>query len=212
MQHSTGGMPKQINVTVNVPRSFFVGIYKQGKPADAPEPDEAAIEGIKTAQLAQIEGQVKPLISTESAGLVTVNMIPDAMPMMGFGGCGGGAGSGTASNAGGAVAMLQGDWIKPIGLSLLAMVSLGLMFGMVRKATQQTPMPSIEELAGVPPVLAAEEELVGEAEATEATMAGVELDEDQMRTRKIAEQITEMVKTSPAEAANLFGRWIRKEG
>lgn len=207
-QQSAGGMPKQISVTVNVPRSFFVSIFKQGKPADTPEPDDAAIEAIKTAQLAQIEAQVKPLISTESAGVVTVHMIPDARALA----IAAGAMPGSASSGSNVLVSLDNGWIKPAGLSLLALASLGLMFGMVRKATQQTPMPTVQELAGVPPVLSTDEDLIGEADTSETTMAGVELNEDEIRTRKIAEQIAEMVKSSPAEAAGIFGRWIRKEG
>ncbi|MCX5661136.1 MAG: hypothetical protein NTW19_15730, partial [Planctomycetota bacterium] len=64
---------------------------------------------------------------------------------------------------------------------------------------------------GVPPSMPVDDDVVGEADAHDSTMAGVELDEAQIRTRKIAEQIGEMVKANPSEAATLFNRWIRKE-
>jgi flagellar biosynthesis/type III secretory pathway M-ring protein FliF/YscJ len=42
-------------------------------------------------------------------------------------------------------------------------------------------------------------------------MAGVELDEDDMRHRKIAEQIAEMIRGNPGEAATLVRKWVRTE-
>jgi flagellar biosynthesis/type III secretory pathway M-ring protein FliF/YscJ len=106
---------------------------------------------------------------------------------------------------------LENGWAKPLGLGVLALVSLGLMLGMVRKATRTPPMASIEELAGVPPTLPAEDELVGEADETDPSMAGIELNEDELRSRKIAEQIGELVKGNPAEAASLIRRWVRTD-
>lgn len=206
---------KQISVTVNVPESYFAGLARQAKdPAqkDA-EVTRAEIEKKRAEFLPQIEAQVKPLIAAESEGVVAVSMIPDLRMVLGPGGIDAPGGGGGA----GAVGLFSsvGEYsgvIKPVGLTLLAVASLGLMFSMVKKATQQTPMPSIQELAGVPPPLTVEEDLVGEADATDATMAGVELNEEEIRTRRIADQIGEMVKSNPTEAAGLFNRWIRKEG
>jgi flagellar M-ring protein FliF len=200
---------KQISVTVNVPESYFAGLARQNKDPkekDA-EPTRAEIEKARDEYLPQIEKQVRPLVSTESEGVVAAYMIPDMRMVLAPGEQPAGGGG-----AAGILTVFDHDWIKPVGLTVLALASLGLMFGMVRKATQQSPMPTIQELAGVPPPLAVEEDLIGEADASEATMAGVELNEDDMRTRRIAEQIADMVKTNPAEAAGLFNRWIRKEG
>ena len=88
------------------------------------------------------------------------------------------------------------------------MLALAFMFFMVRKATQEEVLPTIEELAGVPPTLPNEDELIGEADELEATMDGVELDEEQIRARKVAEQISDMIKSSPEEAGTLIGKWV----
>jgi flagellar M-ring protein FliF len=200
---------QQVSVTVNVPRSYFVKLFKQGKPETTPDPDDAALETIRQAQITQIQAQVEPLIaSSTNKGVVKAYMIPDraGVAMAGMATVAGGGGGGASLNG-----ALDSTWIKPAGLSMLALVSLAMMFAMVRKATRQQPMPSVEELAGVPPTLPAEDDLVGEADETEASMAGVELDEDELRTRKIAEQIGEMVKANPAEAASLVRRWVRTE-
>jgi flagellar M-ring protein FliF len=200
-----GNLPKQVSVTVNVPRSYFIKLYHLGQPADAKDPDDAALQKLVPAELLQIEGQVQNLINTDTTkGTVKVYMIPDS-----------GAPQVVATSATGPVAGLTGaldaNWAKPVGLGLLALVSLGLMFGMVRKATRQPAMPSVEELAGIPPALPTEDELIGEADETDPSMAGIELNEDELRSRKIAEQIGELVKGNPAEAASLIRRWVRTD-
>jgi flagellar biosynthesis/type III secretory pathway M-ring protein FliF/YscJ len=201
-----GHTTKRINVTINVPRSYFVGVYRQGKPADAPEPDDAALKEVVDGQLAQIQAQVQPLISTDvEEGVVRAHMIPDREQLLAA------VGLVTAEAPPGGLELVFGTrWAKPVGLGLLAVLSLAIMFGMVRKATQQPEMPSVEELAGIPPKLPAEDDLVGEAEESDAGLAGLELDEEEVRIRKVAEQIGAMVKSKPMEAGQLFGRWVNE--
>lgn len=198
----TGHMPRQVHVTVNVPRSYFVNVWRQSNPTADREPDDAALAAIVEGQLAQVRAQVQPLIASEDAGQVAAHMILDGAAL---------AIAGTAAPGGVVQRFVASSWARPAGLAVLALASLALMFGMVRKATQQPAMPSAEELAGVPPSLPAEDDLVGEAEATEATMEGVELDDDELKRRRIAEQISEMVRANPVEAATILGRWVNTE-
>lgn len=200
-----GHTVKRINATINVPRGYFVRIFKQGKPGDAPEPEDTALTQVIESQLAQIQEQVKPLIQTEAEGVVAAHMIPDSAVLSA-------ANVKQAGAAGGLGASLaESDMAKTAVLASLAALAVGLMIFVTRKATQPPRMPTVEELAGVPPSMPIDDDVVGEAEAGDSTMAGVELDEAQIRTRKIAEQIGELVKANPAEAATLFNRWIRKE-
>ncbi len=198
-----GGKARQINVTVAVPRSYFVSLFKQANPGVTDEPNDAALGDIVTVQLAQIESQVMPLITAEADGVVKAHMYYD--------GVAGAAITAGVAQPGGMVALFDSSWMKTVGLGALALVSLAMMMGMVRKATQRSPMPSAEELAGVPPTLPTDEDLVGEADESDPSMAGVELNEEELRSRKIAEQIGEMVRANPSEAATLVGRWVRTE-
>ena len=203
----TGHNTKRINVTINVPRSYFVGVFKQGKPDDAEDPDDAALAPVVEAQLTQIEAQVKPLVSTDQdEGTVRVHMIPDRDELMVLAGI-----ATPGAPQGGVAGVLGSDWIKPVGLGMLALVSLGIMFSMVRKASQQPVLPSVEELAGVPPKLPGEEDLIGDAEQTETPMDGVELEEEEMHIQKLAEQISELVESDPSDAGALFQRWVNSE-
>jgi len=208
-----GHMTKRVNVTVNVPRSYFVGAYMQGGSGgsggseDQAQPTAQQLQAVVDDQLRQIVEQVEPIVSIDGGtSTVRSHMIPDRNHLLAI------AGVGASQRAQTPVTMvLESTWIKPVGLGFLALLSLGIMFGMVRKATQQPVLPSIEELAGIPPTLPNEEDLVGQAEESEPAMAGMELDEESLRSRKMAEQISEMVTNNPAEALSLVNRWIHSE-
>ncbi len=197
---------QKISVTVNVPRSYFVGIFKHSKTDAATDPDDATLKPIVDLQLAQIQDQVKPLISAKDEGLVSVHMIPDAGSLISPG-----QASSQAATSAPMATLFQSGLIAPVMVGLLVLFTMAMIVMMTRWATRPPPLPSVQELAGIPSVLPTDDDLIGEADVQDPTMAGVELDESQIRTRKIAEQIGEMVKTNPGEAASLFNRWIRKE-
>ena len=118
---------------------------------------------------------------------------------------------GRDASPGGFVGLMQSGWAKPIGLGLLAVSSLLIMFGMVRKATQAPELPSTEEMAGVPPKLPGDEEITGEVAEADGTMVGLEVSEEELELRRIADQIAEMIKSNPYEASTLLNRWILTE-
>ena len=62
-----------------------------------------------------------------------------------------------------------------------------------------------------PSALPDDEDLIGEAEESEAAMPGLELDEESVRARQVAEQISELIKEKPEEAAILVGKWVEVE-
>lgn len=199
-----GHNTRQVSVTINVPRSYFVGVFKQGKPPETEAPDDSALQPVINAQLSQIQAQVEPLVSTEDGvGVVKAHMIPDRSQIVASAGLEAGGGQ-----TGTMAMMIESSWIKPVALGALALMSLAIMFGMVRKATQQPDLPSIEDLAGVPPALPGEEDLIGEADESEAAMEGHELTDDSLHLVKLAEQISDMVKSDPAESAAMFRRWM----
>ncbi len=207
--HTTesGHMTKQVSVTINVPRSYFVGVFKQGKPADVEDPDEPTLRPVIEQQIAQIESQVEPLIRVDqNNGVVQAHMIPDRDKLMALAGL-----IGQDVGPGGIVGVMQSGWVKPIGLATLGLVSLLMMFSMVRKATQAPELPSTEDLAGVPPKLPGEEEITGEVAEADGTMIGLEVSEEELELRRMADQIAEMIKSNPYEASTLLNRWILTE-
>jgi len=199
-----GQMPQDVNVTVNVPRSFFVSLFKRGKPVETPDPDDATLQPIIDVHLTEIKKQIEPLIKTEiGPGTVTAHMILDVGALLAM--------SDSTGGSGGMMNFVNGQWFQPAMLAALGLFAMGMMFHMVRKATRLTPIPTAEELAGVPTPIQADEELLGEVMEHETAMAGVELDEDEVQVRKVSQQIEELIQSYPQEAGMLLKRWVRAE-
>jgi len=208
-----GHQVEQINATINVPRSYFVSIFRASQPAADPAtgadpvaaPDDAALDAIRTAQLEDIRRQVTPLIEANAPGVVEANMVYDQAflePVVA------GAGGGVMS----VVGAMGGDTVATATAAGLGVLSLLLAFMLVRRSTQAPPMPSLEELAGVPPTLPNDEDLMGEASVVETSMDGVEIDDEELKSRHLAEQISDLILSSPADATGLLGRWVNDDG
>jgi len=197
-QEIAGHQLQRINVTINIPRQYFVRIFQARNP-EADAPDDAALQPIVSEQLALISDKVEPLITKgDSKGVVKASMYFDEPYLL----------PATAGVSGAGVGSVVTDYGGTALLAVLGLAALGLMLYLVKRTTQEEDMPSAEELAGVPQTLPSDDELLGEAEEVENTMAGVELDENQLMARKISEQISEMIKASPSEAAGLLGKWV----
>lgn len=198
----SGHTVERINVSVNVPRAYFVQLHRGRNPQAKDEPDDAALAPMIDSELAVIQKQVEPLIQSDTPGTVVAAMVPDGGFLQ--------YGMPEPQVAGMGAILVEGAGAKYAGIGLLALAALAFMLYTVRKATQQEVLPTVEELAGVPPKLkAVEDDLVGEAEELESTMAGVELDEGELRSRKVAEQIGDLIKANPNEASAILGRWVR---
>jgi flagellar biosynthesis/type III secretory pathway M-ring protein FliF/YscJ len=82
---------------------------------------------------------------------------------------------------------------------------------MMRKASNVgAKMPSAEELAGIPPAFGGDDDVVGEADEIDAALTGIELDDNQIRSRTLVEQVKELVNHNPDEAAMLVSRWVKR--
>lgn len=203
------GMPTHIAASVAVPRGYVVAVLKGGD-ENAEEPDEAAINA-KFAEISdQITKSVTPhLKAEEDSGEVNVSMMPIDLPALPPGSSQAGLfGSWAGGGGSGGVLGLGEGLIDKIMLAVLGVVSLGLMFSMVRKAGKSVKLPTADELVGIPPPLEARSDVIGEADETDSPMAGIELAEGDMANQKMLEQVHELVKSNPQAAAKLVGRWV----
>lgn len=212
------GMPTMLAASVNIPRSY-VAEQIRASAADGQTPDlsDGNIQKVFGDVQAQIEESIKPHLQIAGEapgeapvqGKVVVSMIPVDIPMPGVGAGGGGGMLGTL--AGGAGGLMGGGLIEKGLLALLALGAMGMMLMMVRKATRPVELPTPEELSGVPPTLPTVNDMVGEADESEAAMTGIEVGDDEVRARKLVEQVVEMVGSNPESAASLLGRWVTEE-
>ncbi len=144
------------------------------------------------------------------AGEVVVSMIPVALAVIGAPTPGQTAGLG-GGLAGGVGGLLSGGVVKQVVLGALAVLSMVMMLMMVRKAGKLGATPTPEELVGIPPALATGSDLIGEADETDTAMTGIEIDDNSLRTKKMLEEVAELVKSKPETAANVFNRWLSTE-
>jgi flagellar biosynthesis/type III secretory pathway M-ring protein FliF/YscJ len=86
-----------------------------------------------------------------------------------------------------------------------------MMFMLVRKAGRAAPMPTAEELVGIPPAIEPDSDLVGEADEGETPMMGIEIDSDQLKRQKMLQEVSELVKSNPQSAVGVFNRWLAPE-
>ncbi len=238
VQTDPRGRPTKINVTVSVPREWIEEILSRraasasaGAPGTAAganagsAPDDAAVEQEWLSQQQRLVTMIQPLVDTKDlpgtlaeAGDVVVSLMPVAMLSNGIGGGGAGragfpAGLGD-SNSGmvGTLSRTLGNGlIKQAALAALAVVALGMMFVMVRKAGRGQPLPTADELVGIPPALGSDSDLVGEADESDTAMTGIEVDTNALKTGKMLDEVSDLVKTNPQAAAAVFNRWLSTE-
>lgn len=213
------GFATKVNAVVNVPRSYFVTIWqdqqRRQNPDDADlaakDPTDAELQLIADAEVLRITDDVRQMIDTSGndgtvPGEVKVSMIP-VTPTLGFEPAAAGMG-GLLGIGGGAGGVALPELVKTVALGGLAVVALGLVVVTAVKSSKRETLPSASELVGIPPALGTDVGLVGEAEAAESALTGIELTEDVMQSRKIHEQVSSMIKEKPDVAATLVGRWI----
>ncbi len=212
LEQDPKGYALKINSTVQIPRSYFLGVYQQDQDDPTAIPDATTLQAVEDAEIARITSDLEPLIDTGPfddavPGIFKVSSFPDFnMPtLLSPGGVEVVPESWTGT-------MVGGPMVRYVGLGSLAFISLAMMFLMVRKASVREELPSPAEIVGLPPALEIDDsDLVGEAEESSLALEGVELDDTELRRGQLLEQINETIKTSPEEAASLVRRWAKGE-
>ncbi len=220
------GMPTQVSISIQVPRSYIAGLLApagedEGEEADA-APDDAAIEARFQTERDRIAALIEPHLPSVAAGdgtltragEVAVGLMATDPPMLmaASGGAAGGIGLGFMSSGGsGGVLGIGGGLIEKAVLLVLAGVAVTMMLLMVRKATRKVEMPTAEEIVGIPPALDSIGEVVGEADESQSPMEGIEISPDEVNASKLLTQVTDLVGERPDIAARLLSRWVDPE-
>lgn len=208
------GNPTKVNAVVNIPRPYFVSVWRstQAAPADgtapATEPTEDQLKTVIESETARIKRDVELQIDTSAGietqrGEVQVSMIPSLPEMASTGAIAPASIMGLPTGT-----LALDDAIKTLGLGGMALIALGMLVVTALKAGKRERLPSAQELVGVPPALAGEADVIGEAVEADSVLQGIELSDEEMKSRKMMEQVEDMVKEKPEDAARLLGRWI----
>ena len=210
------GSPTFLAASVNIPQGYIEELVRRAKGDENAEVTEQEVQERFAAMRPSIEASLKPHVTarapdgTPIEGEVTVSMIPVALLDVAPGAAQAGFLS-TLTSGGAAGGGGIGGLVNTAVVALLAIVALGMMIMMVRKSARPLELPTVEELVGVPPTLHADTDIVGEADESDAPMAGIELGDDEIKRAKLLEQVAEMVKQNPETAATLLGRWIETD-
>lgn len=213
------GMPTHLSASIIVPQGYIEAIIRQSRGEDqADEPitvqeAETYFENLRPMLTRSILTRLNTVDTEGQVREGQVEVVMAAMPtgpVAGFAQAGflgvAGAGGGTGGGLGGLFS--ASGVIETVVLGVLGLVAVVMMFSMVKRAGRKSDLPSAEELVGVPPALEIAGDLVGEADESEAAMAGIEISEDEVKIQKMRELVGNLIDTNPEAAASLVGRWI----
>jgi flagellar biosynthesis/type III secretory pathway M-ring protein FliF/YscJ len=204
VKHNNPGTVKTIRATINIPHTYFVEIYKQ-QTGKEEKPTVAQLDPIIKAQEDNVRKKILPIINANDPSFVEVSYFFDIQNAPGVE---------TALAASGPTSLPEmSQYIKPVGLIFLAFTSLLMVLMMLKKASSNVAIQNLErnEPAVEPtPALEVDSGPIGEASSSDGVLQGIEVDEDTIRTRKMAEQVATLVKEDPASAATLVRQWIIK--
>jgi len=212
-RQNTKGVIKRLTASIGIPRSWLVGTYKRVK-NQAGDPTEEQLQQFEASEFAKVIQAVGKIIDAKSDDQVAVSSFPDEMLAA--------TGAGPASSEATALAGYVERYAAPAGLVVLALLSLGMMLRVVRKAPEGPPVPGHllvsagghpqEVAAGPRRVLTETAEPLGDALSPDALLEGRELDEETARTQHLVSQMSNLIKQNPDRVAELVSRWAHQSG
>ncbi|MBN2583398.1 MAG: hypothetical protein JXL80_10035 [Planctomycetes bacterium] len=187
------GTLEQVKATVSVPRSYFVNILHMRGEVTDDKVDEAKLTAVMTTELEKIRKQAETLVGTAAGSIVSVDWFYDMA---------GETDEAEAGSGDSGIMMAAMRYGPSVALGVLAVLALLMVYKVVSKL-QPAQMPAEGRVA---------EESVGEAGLTlDSILEGVELEAETIRTSKMQDQISDMIREDPESVANLMKRWISKE-
>ena len=213
-----GGYVYKLSAVLNVPYMYLRERYLAEAASEA-EPTPEQLDTLKKQVNVEFENAISMMLQTPPpASNLKGDVVPgDVTVLFGHGvlTSAGADASGLTAGIGG-VALVAGDQspgVRTWVLGGLALLGIGAMFMMARRASKPEPLPTPEELLGqVPSLDAAGDVVLGEAAEVDAPLEAREVDETELRRKQMLGQLNEMVVREPSEAAVLVKQWIRQAG
>ncbi len=205
-----GGV-KDITATVSIPRAYFEGLAKQESGQD--KPDDALVKSIMTRELPGFKQKVMLAVGLQGAADADKVVVDAYWDEEYVAQAGVDATEVNQAGGGGGFVGIARRYGEHIAVSALALVSLFMVLMMARKTSAPVEMDEEDAamLVGKKPMsaLGVEEGLIDGADAG-ALLAGMEMDDEDVQTQQMLEQIKEMVTDSPDTAATLVNNWIHQ--
>ncbi len=202
---NTRGVVTKLTATIGVPRSWLVQTHRELNGAGSDPADEAALQKIEAREFPKIVAAVTRIINAADEDQVAVSSFPDFAHVQ--------------VSAAGPMEPEAASFMAQVGsrgpeivLVLLAALSLGAVFLSLRKATTVDREKERAALRGpsfeipTPPDLPTVATGIG----GEGVLVGHELDEEQLQSAQVAEQVGKMVNDNPEMAAGLVQRWMNE--
>lgn len=208
---STKGVIKKFTATIGVPRSWLIGTYKRLKNTEEDPSDEALMQ-FERAEFDKIIQAVTKIINASADDQVAVASFPDDMQRA--------MQTVAVASEGPDVSGYLERYGAQAGLAMLALISIGLMLRMVRKAPigPQIPAHLLEqnEREILDPDLPLRNRILtgentaplGDVFGGETMLEGHELDEHAVKTRQLVTQVAELVSKDPERASEMINRWV----
>jgi flagellar biosynthesis/type III secretory pathway M-ring protein FliF/YscJ len=191
--------------SVRIPRSYFIQAYKNENGGKDPD-DPTVLATYITTELGQIKNEVKGCAMFPSDDALFVgtysDLTPPELPV------------GQPAAASSPITGTLTKNAKEIGVGALAVISLFMVSMMVKKGGATPVAVAAPAAAEVAPddtqMLNGNETVVGSASEKNASLDGMELDEETVKAQQTLEQVQQMVQTNPDAAASLVKRWLNR--
>jgi flagellar biosynthesis/type III secretory pathway M-ring protein FliF/YscJ len=212
---------KDLTASISLPRSYFVAIYRRQTRDAKADPEDEKLKDVIDAQIKAAQLRAKNTIGAKSDDQIRVDWFDDTIAMRPQEVVVAGAfGSGTVGG-------YLTQHAKQAVLGVLALGVLGFMLMMVRRAVPGAAGAEIDgsvffgnavggggggkgKRKGDPKAMDVTEDIFGEAGEGEAVLTGIELDDDTLQSRKMVDEVSNMIKENPENAAALVKRWMTK--
>jgi flagellar biosynthesis/type III secretory pathway M-ring protein FliF/YscJ len=208
---------KSLTASISIPRSYFLAAYRRINHDPKVDPDDKKLqEEVIDAEVKRWQISAKDAIGADH---INVDWFDDTIivaPVTPVA-----AGLGATSITG-----LMSQYAKQGALAMVALLALGMMLMMVRRAVPSTAGSDVDPgvffggngngKAGARKrksdagQMDVSDDVFGEANAGEAVLTGIELDDETLQSRKMVDEVSTMIKENPENAASLVKRWMTK--
>ena len=221
---------KKMTASISLPRSYFVRIFQRVKKDPKADPEDKELTETIKESCARIHDLAMNAIGAETTEQIRVDWFDDLAA--GGPGAEGHGGTATVASAGSApsIGVLINQFGKQAVLGAFALVALATMLMMVRRAAPNTagsdadPGVFVGDYRGAKrskagktvrrmsetDTLEIDDDVLGEANQSEAVLTGIELDDETLQSRKMVDEVSTMVKENPENAAAMVKRWLAK--